>query len=91
MIAYGPKLTMHLPMVNGLSNALEVALAPCQETDIRARDQILHGPGHEALVRFGNRRDSRRDVYCNTSHIVVAKFDLTRVKPGPNFDAERPD
>ena len=51
-------------------------------------DQVLHGPGYQALARLGQRSDSRSDVHCNTTHIIVANFDLTRVKPGANFDTQ---
>ena len=66
----------HSKQINGFSYALEVTLAAFQKTDIRPGDQILHGPGHKALVRPGQRCDSRSDVHGNTSHIAVGKFDL---------------
>ena len=81
----------HSKQINSLSQSLKVTLAAHRETDVGASDQVLQGPGHEALARLGQRRDPRSDVHGNTAHVVVAKFDLTCVKPSANFDAERPD
>jgi hypothetical protein len=56
-------------------------------TDVSASDQILQGPGHEALVRLGQRRDPRSDVYGDAAHVVIDDLDLPRVKSRPNLAA----
>ena len=78
----------HGKQIDSVSHALKVALAAFGETDICARDQIPHCPGYEALARFGQRRNPRGDVHGNTTQIVFLDFNLTSVKPGPNFDTQ---
>ena len=76
----------HSIQIDSLSHAFKVALTEFGETDIRAGNQVLHCPGHEALIRLGQCSDPRGDMHCNTAHIIFANFDLTSVKAGTNFD-----
>ena len=78
----------HGKQIDSVGHALKVALAAFGETDIGARDQIPHCPGYEALARFGQRRNPRSDVHCNTTQVVFLDFNLTSVKPSPNFDTQ---
>ena len=70
----------HSKQINSLSQSIKVTLAAYRETDVSASDQVLQGPGHEALVRLGQRRDPRSDVHGDAALVVFDHFDLTRVK-----------
>src|SRR6266508_6156726 len=63
---------------------------PVREAQARAGHQILHRARDQHLSRVGEARDPRADVYSNPAEAVAHQLALTRVKPGPDLQAQLP-
>src|SRR5258708_16274420 len=53
--------------------------------------QILYRTGHQNLARAGKSSNACADVNRDAADVVADHFALAGVKPGTNFNAERPD
>jgi hypothetical protein len=62
--------------------------SPVLQYDVRAHDQVPHGPGGQDLPRAWPRPSPRRDVHRDPTHVAVAQLDLAGVQPLPELKSD---
>ena len=69
-------------------NTSQFVLAPVDELDFGADDEIDDGPRHKNLAGVGQRLDALRQVNCKTGEIVATPFHLTGMNTDANLEAK---
>ena len=80
--AYG---TVHIGLAGHPAEGLDASVL---EADLGSRDQVLHGAGHQHLVRLGQTHDPRGDVDRDPADVAVPELDLTGMHGRPDLKAE---
>src|SRR5207244_2564737 len=73
------------------THTLKLPLAPVDEDDPGAGDQVLDGTRHEHLAWISGGRDPCARVDGNPADLVAHQLALACVKPCADLNAERPD
>src|SRR6478609_6692075 len=66
-------------------------IAAATKAHARTRHKVLDGARHQHLARAGERRHARTDVNGNAADIIADHFALAGMKPGADFNPQRPD
>ena len=72
----------------GAGHATQLDGAATYEADPRADDQVADGAGDEDFAGAGVAEDPRRDMYGDSSDVVVQQLTLARMDGSANIDAQ---